>query len=292
MAKEQELNLQNGDSHQIPPQQTTETAIQPQSNEQAIIQIKNGMPEQLRPLQQCFIKPMETAHKMGIPNERYVQECNFAMQAMLKTPYLIGCARNHPDEFVSALNNVLLTGMTLNPTLSVAYLVPYKGVVQMQTSYMGKKSYAINTGLCKDIECSLVFKGEEFEISKGTNPSIKHIPTPWGERNIETLLGGYYVITYTSGKMAFDTMSKEEIESIKKRSPSVGAGKQSPWDTDYMEMAKKTLINRAYKHLPKLGMSPEAQKALEIISGLDEQVAKDNNYGQEQVDDFADATEI
>lgn len=292
MAKQQELDLQNGGNQQVPPQQAPAVVVQPQSNEQAIIQIKNGMPEQLKPLQQCFLKPMETAHKMGIPNERYVQECNFAMQAMLKNTYLISCAKSHPDEFVSALNNVLLTRMTLNPTLSVAYLVPYKGVVQMQTSYMGKRSYAINTGLCKDLECTLVFKGEEFAISKGTNPSIKHIPNPWGVRNAETLLGGYFVITYTSGKIAFDTMSKDEIEAIKKRSPSVGSGKSSPWDTDYLEMAKKTLINRAYKQLPKLGMSPEAQKALEIISGLDEQVAKDSNYGQEQVDDFADATEV
>ena len=292
MAKEQELNLQGGGQQQAAQPQAP-AVVTSQATEQAVIQIKNGLPEQLRPLQQCFIKPLETAKKMGIPNERYVQECNFAMQAMLKNTYLIGCAKNHPDEFVSALNNVLLTGMTLNPTLNVAYLVPYKGVVQMQTSYMGKKSYAINTGLCKDIDCSLVFKGEEFAISKGTNPSIKHIPNPWASHIADTLLGGYYVITYSSGKIAFDTMSKEDIEAIKKRSPSVGSGKQSPWDTDYFEMCKKTLINRAYKQLPKIGMSPEAQRALEIINGLDEQVAKDNNYGQNEQDDvFVDVTEV
>lgn len=292
MAKQQELNLQ-GESNQTAPQpQMAATEVHYQTTEQAIIQLKNGMPDQLKPLQQCFLKPFETARKMGIPNERYVQECNFAMQAMLKNTYLINCAKGHPDEFVSALNNVLLTGMTLNPTLNVAYLVPYKGVVQMQTSYMGKKSYAVNTGLCKDIECSLVFKGEEFSISKGTNPSIRHTPNPWVKRTAESLLGGYYVITYSTGKVAFDTMSKDEIEDIKKRSPSVGSGKQSPWDTDYFEMAKKTLINRAYKQIPKLGMSPEAQKALDIISGLDEQVAHDSNYGIEPEDDFVEAEEV
>ena len=93
MAKEQELNLQGGGQQQAAQPQAP-AVVATQATEQAVIQIKNGLPDQLRPLQQCFIKPLETAKKMGIPNERYVQECNFAMQAMLKNTYLSGCAKN------------------------------------------------------------------------------------------------------------------------------------------------------------------------------------------------------
>ena len=36
-----------------------------------------------------------------------------------------------------------------------------------------------------------------------------------------------------------------------------------------------------------------SQRALEIINGLDEQVAKDNNYGQNEQDEvFVDVTEV
>ena len=53
-------------------------------------------------------------------------------------------------------------------------------------------------------------------------------------------------------------MSKDEVDSIRKRSKSSGNG---PWVTDYDEMAKKTVFRRLSKWLPQ---SPEMQKAFDI----------------------------
>ena len=277
-----------------PQVQKTQTP-QPPKGEDGLVKISQGLPPQLRPLQNCFTAPYKTFLQNGKTIQDLQRECNFAAQAMLNNPYLIECAQRYPDHFVSALKNVVLTGMTLNPTLKLAYLVPYKGKVELQVSYMGKKSFGVNTGLVLDMESYLVYKGEFFEIEQGSNAHITHKPNPWGAKKKEDILGGYYLIKYPNGTQQFDTMSIDEIEGIRKRSPSVSKGKdaQSPWNTDYAEMCKKTLINRAYKQIPKQAMTEKAAKALEIINRVDDMAAKDINYGQKpKTDDFEEVEEV
>lgn len=269
------------------------TAAPSNQAEEGLIKISQGLPPILKPLQNCFTAPYKTFIQNGKSIQDLQRECNFAAQAMLANPYLIECAQHYPDHFVNALKGVVLTGTTLNPSLKLAYLVPYKGKVELQFSYMGKKSFAVNTGLVLNIESYLVYNGELFEIEQGSNAHITHKPNPWGAKKKDEILGGYYLIKYANGAMQFDTMPIDEIEGIKKRSPSVGKGKQSPWDTDYTEMCKKTLINRAYKQIPKQGMSEKAAKALEIINRVDDMAAKDINYGQKpKADDFDEAEEV
>lgn len=281
-------------------QNTGGSAAAPSSQQQndnavneGLVKISQGLPQQLKPLQNCFTAPYKTFLQNGKSIQDLQRECNFAAQAMLANPYLIECAQHYPDDFVNALKNVVLTGMTLNPTLKLAYLVPYKGRVQMQSSYMGKKSFAINTGMVLDIEAYLVYKGEFFEIEQGSNAHITHKPNPWGSKKKDDIVGGYYIIKYPNGTTQFDTMPINEIEDIRKRSPSVGKGKQSPWDTDYAEMCKKTLINRAYKQIPKLEMSEKARTAMEILNRVDNMAAKDINYGiTNRNDGFDEAEEV
>lgn len=271
----------------------TENIVPVNQGEDGLVKISQGLPPQLKPLQNCFTAPYKTFIQNGKNIQDLQRECNFAAQAMLANPYLIECAIRYPDDFVNALKNVVLTGLTLNPTLKLAYLVPFKGRVQMQSSYMGKKSFAINTGLVLDIESYLVYKGETFDIEQGSNAHITHKPNPWGSKKKENILGGYYLIKYPNGTYQFDTMTINEIDDIRKRSPSVGKGKSSPWDTDYTEMCKKTLINRAYKQIPKLEMSDKAREALEILNRVDDMAAKDINYGQKaKTDDFDEAEEV
>lgn len=277
---------------QQPQVQSAQAQLPPQGDD-GLVKISQGLPPQLKPLQNCFTAPYKTFLQNGKSVQDLQRECNFAAQAMLNNPYLIQCAQQYPDHFVNALKNVVLTGMTLNPTLKLAYLVPYKGKVELQVSYMGKKSFGVNTGLVLDMESYLVYKGEFFEIEQGSNAHITHKPNPWGAKKKEDILGGYYLIKYPNGTLQFDTMSIDEIEGIRKRSPSVGKGTKSPWDTDYTEMCKKTLINRAYKQIPKQAMTEKAAKALEILNRVDDMAAKDINYGQKpKVDDFDEAEEV
>ena len=273
--KEQELSLGDNALKKPLADNNTPKKVDKNAPKEELIKIQAGLPIELQPLKDCFIAPFKTFTQCGKNIEDLQKECNFAAEAMLKNPYLIECAKAHPQEFIAALKNVVLTGMTLNPTLKLAYLVPYKGKVELTPSYMGKVSFLINTGLVKDIYAMLVYNGDKFTFRKGVNGTLEHEPNVWGEHKKEDILGGYYFAELSNGTYKYDVMPIQHIEEIRKRSPSVKSSKSSPWDTDYEEMAKKTIINWGYKSLPKLDMSDKAKDAISILNHVEDDQFKD-----------------
>lgn len=240
------------------------------------------LPQPLQALKNCFAQPFDSfRNAFSDPREAdrvMAKEIEFASQAMLANSYLIQCATENPMSLVNALKNIALTGSTLNPVLKQGYLVPFKGAITFMPSYMGLVDVLLNNGLVKKIEAHPVFEGEKFEIKHGTTEALFHAPNPWGKREKENLCGCYYYVVMTDGTELFDTMSVEEIEKIRKRAPS--AKSSSPWDTDYIEMGRKTLLRRAFKMIPKSGISEDKIKALEAVFDYDEKV--EQNWIAEQ----------
>lgn len=234
------------------------------------------LPAELQGISKLFASPWESfnaAFKDPKEADRVMQrEITYAAQAMLANNYLISCATSYPQEFVNALKNVALSGLSLSPTLKQAYLVPFKGKVQFMPSYMGMQDLLANNGHVRKIESYPVFEGDEFSIQHGTEEKLVHKPNPWGERTKDKLLGCYWIAELTDGTKLFNNMTKAEIEEIRKRSPSVAKGKPSPWDTDYIEMARKSCLRRGFKALPKGTISDERMKVVEAVFDYDEKV--------------------
>lgn len=258
----------------------------------------NKLPAQLQALKGCFAQPFDAFRKaFKDPEEAdrvMAKEIDFAAQAMISNPYLIKCATANPLALVNALKNVALTNSTLNPVLKQGYLVPFGGAITFMPSYMGLVDVLINNGLVCKVEAHPVFEGEDFEIKLGTGGYLRHKPDPWGKREKENLKGAYYYVVLTDGTEMYDTMSVEEIEKIRKRAPS--AKSTSPWDTDYIAMTCKTLVRRAFKMIPKGGISENKLKSLEAVFDYDEKVeqnwiaeqkkpaAKANRFDEEEVE--------
>lgn len=237
------------------------------------------LPAPLAKLQTAFARPFDAFRKAFADPAKadriMAKEIDFAAQAMMANPYLIECAAQHPDDLVNALKNVALTGSTLNPVLKQGYLVPFKGKISFMPSYMGLVDVLNRSGLVRKIEAHPVFDGDEFSVTYGTAEQLIHKPNPWGTRDKDHLKGCYYYIELADGTTMWDTMSAAEIEDVRKRSPSVAKGKASPWDTDYIEMAKKTLIRRAFKAVPKTGLSDDKLKTITAAVDYDEQVERE-----------------
>lgn len=281
--------------NELPLEQTAPTQEQPKKEEKAVVKKEeytpertkeaiNKLPAELNGIKKLFAAPWESfrsAFKDPSEADRIMQrEITYASQAMMSNPYLIDCATKFPMDFVSALKNVALSGLSLSPTLKQGYLVPFKGKVSFMPSYMGMQDLLSNNGHVRKIEAYAVFKGDEFEMIHGTEEKIYHKPNPWGERTKDNFLGCYWIVELVDGTKKFNNMTKAEIDDVARRSPSVAAKKSSPWDTDYIEMAVKTALRRGFKALPKGSISDERIKVLEAVFDYDEKV--EQNWINEQ----------
>ncbi len=213
----------------------------------------------------------------GGTEQQFIKEAGFALQLMQNNDYLKNCDR---QSIINSVVNVALTGLTLNPELKLGYLVPRKGKCYFQSSYMGKREILFRAGMVKNIWVNLVHDNDIFEYISGSSQEITHNPEPFGQRG--DVIGGYWVAVLQNGEKMMGTMTRERIEQIKARSEAVKAGKGSPWDTDPLEMMKKTIINNAFKELPKLGISDSVLKAMEADSQVDALDSKDWIKTQEE----------
>lgn len=196
----------------------------------------------------------------------FYREAGYAFQIIQGNDTLMKCDRT---SIVNSIVNVSRTGLTLNPELRLAYLIPYKGKCYFRSSYMGKKEILIRAGVVKDVWVNLVYAKDKFQVQEGTDRKILHEPNYFLERG--TLVGGYWVAILQNGEKPFGVMTKDRIDEIRKRSEAVRAGKSSPWDTDLEDMSKKTILNNAFKYLPKTNISDSVMRVLDAESEYERQ---------------------
>lgn len=142
-----------------------------------------------------------------------------------------------------------------------AYLIPYKDTVQLIIDYKGIAELAMRSGYVANIHADKVCINDEFDYNIGVIERHKiNFMEPRGEA-----YAYYAIVTFKDGTKKCEVMSKDEIDTIKERSAAWGAWlkykKICPWNTDYDEMAKKTVFKRLSKWIPQ---SPELQKAIDI----------------------------
>lgn len=179
----------------------------------------------------------------------FEREAGFAIQVLTAGDYIAKLAANDRQSVVNAVTNIAAIGISLNPAKKQAYLVPRKGKICLDISYMGLIDLAVQAGSILWAQADLVYASDAFTLNGFDRPPT-HSYNPFSRERGE-LVGAYVVVKTPSGDYLTDCMSREEIDTIKNRSESVKAGKSSPWDTDYGEMAKKTVVKRAYKYWPK-----------------------------------------
>lgn len=166
------------------------------------------------------------------------------------------------------------------------YLIPYSGKVEFQTDYKGEckfvKRYSIRPIL--DIFAKVVRKGDYFEEGVVDNkPVINFKPVPF---NNESIIGAFAIVLYKDGGMEYETMSYEDIQSV--RNNYSKASQSKAWKCSFDEMAKKTVLRRLCKHIETDFESAEARQAWDDGAGMDfgvDAVAQD--FDGEVVDAFA-----
>lgn len=199
------------------------------------------------------------------PAINFDREAGFAVQAMQNNDFLAKIAISNRQSVVNAVNNIASIGISLNPAKKQAYLVPRDGRVCLDISYMGLVDLATSTGSIRWAQAELVHANDHFELN-GIDSAPTHQFNPFSPERGE-VVGAYVVVKTCDGDYLTTTMSRADIDSIMKRSQSFKSGKSSPWKTDYGEMAKKTVVKRAYKYWPKTDRLDQAIHYLNTDSG-------------------------
>jgi recombination protein RecT len=186
------------------------------------------------------------------------REAGFAIQILCNNPYLLKC---DPESVKHAVVNVALTGLTLNPALKYAYLVPRKskdGVkCILDLSYIGMIKILTDAGAVKNIDAGVIYSNDKFDFRRGSDPYFKHQPalSNRGEK-----VGAYAIAFLRDGGFQFEILGKEDIEKVRATSESwknEEGRKYSPWETWEDEMWKKTALKRLFKLLPKTNFSEQ-----------------------------------
>lgn len=165
-----------------------------------------------------------------------------------RTPKLLDCT---PASVMGAVMQAANYGLELDPNMGQAYLVPYKTTCQLIIGYQGMITMALRVREVKSVVARCVYEKDYFEHELGLDEVLIHKPHRGEDR-------GALVAVYAVAKLQsdgdreptpiFEVMWRDQVDAIRKRSRASGDG---PWVTDYDAMARKTVIRRIAKFLPK-----------------------------------------
>ena len=182
-----------------------------------------------------------------------------AVSAINQTPGLMQC------DAASLLSCVMkCSALGLEPSavdgLGRAYILPYRSKTgmhaQLIVGYRGMLDLSRRSGQLKSIHAQAVYQGDEFDHWEDeTGQHFKFKAARDIEHKPELLTDVYVCAQLKDGGFVFETMTKKEVDAIRKRSKASNNG---PWVTDYEAMALKTVIRRSFRYLP---VSVEAQQA-------------------------------
>lgn len=179
----------------------------------------------------------------------FEREAGFAVQILGANDYALKIATSNRQSVIDAVTNIAAIGISLNPAKKQAYLVPRSGKICLDISYIGLLDLAIASGSLKWGQAALVHEQDAFALNGFDKPPM-HNFNPFSKDRGE-VVGVYVVVKTADGDYLSTTMSIDEVNSIRDRSESWKRGQSGPWKTDPGEMAKKTVIKRAYKLWPK-----------------------------------------
>lgn len=189
----------------------------------------------------------------------YKQECLFARQQITKNDYTTKTAADNPGSLRSAILNVSAIGISLNPALSHAYLVPRDGKICLDISYRGLVKLATDVGAIQWAKTELVYQNDAF-VWNGPNKEPEHKADPFSDRG--DVVGGYCLAKLPDGSFMVETMTRAEMDKIQATSKA-GNG---PWKHWPDEMRKKTVTKRASKSWPQSGGRGRVDTAISVLN--------------------------
>lgn len=170
-----------------------------------------------------------------------------ALTAMQRTPKLLEC---DPTSILACVMGAAELGLELSGPLGQAYMVPRYNkhlgcqAASLQVGYRGFQQLAYRSGEVVSFPARVVYEKDAFEVNLGTHQFIMH--RPYLGEDPGPAVAFYAVLNLQRGSPDFEVMSLAQVEAHRARF----AKDNAIWDSDFDEMAKKTVIRRLAKRAP------------------------------------------
>jgi recombination protein RecT len=203
--------------------------------------------------------------------ERFMQEASFLLAAVNNTPALQECT---PQSIVGVLVSVASSGLSLNPVKKEVYLIPRNIKVKTpgqadrwekrampEPSYMGLMKVATDTGAVRSFEVHEVYQGDELEFDIVNKRPTKHVPYWNRGKERGAIIGVYGMATLADGSIIPEHMGADELKKIRSKSDNASGSVYNDWEG---EMARKSLLKRLQKYIPRTPKSEAFLQAVEL----------------------------
>jgi recombination protein RecT len=180
---------------------------------------------------------------------QWAQDANRARQLLRTAVFLASkeesLMRCKPVSIFTSLVAFCQMGLDLNPVRGSAYLVPFGDVATPIPGYKGLVNLAQRSGIHP--LAALVYTGDRFEVTKGTDERVTHVPNIFAQDR-GSLLGGY-AVARVCGSTEVLIMRLDQLEAVRRQARR--GTKETPAWRDHTEaMYLKTLLRRISKTLP------------------------------------------
>lgn len=229
-------------------------------------------PQKPKTLKQ-FLQDNKSSFEAALPQntinvERFITA---AAMEITNNPKLMQC--DHGSILLS-LGQAARYGLEVGPLLGQAWLIPYNEnryingqwqkqmMCHFQIGYRGLIVLARRSQTIKTISAEIVYDNDYIEVELGLKHSLTHKIDIRKERGDP--IAYYCIVELTNGGVQFGIISKADAEKHRdKYSKSYAKkkeGEESVWDTNFDEMALKTIVIKVLK------LCPLSIEALEAVS--------------------------
>ena len=176
-----------------------------------------------------------------------------------------------PGSFLGCVMQAAQLGIEPNTPLQHGWLIPRRArgggyECTLIIGYQGQMELARRSGLVNGMYAYVVREGDEFQVTLGLNPDLRHVPSSETGREEQPITHVYAVAKFKDGDPVFYVLSRAEVEKRRARSEGYAyqerkGSKNTPWHTDEEAMFQKTALRALWKWLPK---SAEMARAVAI----------------------------
>ena len=207
---------------------------------------------------------------LGENKVEWAKESQFAMQVLGSNEFLAKTAMNSQVSLQNAVINVAAIGISLNPALKHAYLVPRGGAVCLDISYIGLLHIAMQSGSIEWGQAKLVYANDEYQ-NNGIDKAPTHKQNTFGDKGL--VVGAYCTVKTSTGAYLTEEMDIAAIDKV----AATSKAKNGPWQLWREQMIRKTVLKRGSHYWPTVERLSQAIETINAHEGLEEPVEKEIN---------------